>query len=63
MLLIIVTAFMYLGGGLAIFVIVDTFPVFLRIIHGIEILADSLVFGGVIGYLFGTGQETHRNQE
>lgn len=50
-MLLILTGLMYIGGGLAIFVIVETFPLTLRIIHGVEIFADSLVFSAVVTYL------------
>jgi hypothetical protein len=53
----ILMAFLYIGGGIAIFVIIETFPVFLRIVHGVEIFADSLVFGIVIAYLLGSKSE------
>ena len=54
---IILVTFLYTGGGLAIFVIVETFPVFLRIVHGIELFADSLFFGFLISYLIGRKDE------
>lgn len=53
-LLLFITGFLYIGGGLAIFVIVEAFPVILRTVHGLEIFADSLLFGIVITYLLGT---------
>lgn len=33
-LTLVVLGFMYIGGGLAIFIIVETFPLVLRIVHG-----------------------------
>jgi hypothetical protein len=42
---------MYVGGGLSIFVIVDVYPLFLRAVHGLEMLADSVTFAGSIIYL------------
>ncbi len=50
-LFLVMVAFLYIGGGLAIFAIVETFPLFLRLIHGIEIFASSLCFGAVIALL------------
>ena len=50
-ILLSIVGFLYIGGGLAIFVIVETFPVILRIVHGIEIFATSLFFGIIITYL------------
>lgn len=52
-LLVVIIGFLYIGGGLAIFVIIETFPAILRIVHGLEIFADSLFFGIVITYLLG----------
>jgi hypothetical protein len=49
----ILAALLYVGGGLAIFVISDQFPVFLRLVHGVEILADSVFAGLMIAYLLG----------
>lgn len=47
------TGLLYVGGGVAIFIIVETFPPVLRLVHGLEIFADSLVFGVVIALLLG----------
>jgi len=47
----VLTGFMYIGGGLAIFVTVETFPLTLRIVHGSEILADSLVYSATLSYV------------
>jgi hypothetical protein len=52
--LLVLVGLLYAGGGLAILVIVETFPLVLRVVHGIEILADSLCFGAVATYLLGT---------
>jgi len=49
--LLTLTGLMYVGGGLAIFVIVETFPLTLRVVHGLEIFADSLTFSAVVTYL------------
>ena len=51
-LLIVLFGFMFLGGSLATFAIVETFPVVLRIVHGFgDILFPSLLFGAVTIYL------------
>jgi len=50
-LLLSMIGLLYIGGGLAIFVIVETFPLTLRIVHGLEMLADSILFGSVLTYL------------
>ena len=50
-MLLTLTGLMYIGGGLAIFVVVETFPLTLRVVHGLEIFADSLVFSAVVTYL------------
>jgi len=42
---------MVMTGFLYIFVIVESFPAFLRIVHGLGIFADSLFFGVMISYL------------
>jgi len=52
-LLLSMIGLLYIGGGLAIFVIVETFPLTLRIVHGLEMLADSILFGSVIAFLLG----------
>lgn len=49
-----ITGLLYIGGGLAIFVIVETFPVMLRIAHGFgDLLFASIFFGIVTAYLVG----------
>jgi hypothetical protein len=49
-----ITGLMYIGGGLAIFLIVETFPVMLRIAHGFgDLLFASIFFGIVTAYLLG----------
>jgi len=50
-MLLTLTGLMYVGGGLAIFVIVEAFPLTLKVVHGLEIFADSLVFSAVLTYL------------
>jgi hypothetical protein len=50
-LMLVLVGFLYIGGGLAIFVIVETFPLVLRVVHGIEILASSICLGAIIVYL------------
>lgn len=50
-LIMVMTGFVYIGGGLGIFVIVESFPAFLRVVHGLEIFADSLFFGVMISCL------------
>jgi hypothetical protein len=55
--LLTLTGLMYVGGGLAIFVIVETFPLTLRVVHGLEIFADSLVFSAVVTYLLNTSRQ------
>ncbi|MFB0504197.1 MAG: hypothetical protein ACETWE_10220 [Candidatus Bathyarchaeia archaeon] len=56
-LLLSMIGLLYIGGGLAIFVLVETFPLTLRIVHGLEMLADSILFGSVIAYLLGGRME------
>lgn len=41
---------LYVAGALAIFVISDQYPVFLRVIHGIELAVDSLL--GAFAFVF-----------
>jgi len=45
-----VVALLYVAGAFVPFLTDSTFPVFLRVVHGLEILADCFVFGGVIVY-------------
>ncbi len=52
-LAIILVALLYIAGALAVFVISEQFPVFLRIVHGIELFVDSLIAGTVISYILG----------
>jgi hypothetical protein len=52
-LAIVLSALLYIGGALAVFIISDQFAVFLRIVHGVELLADSVVAGVVISALLG----------
>jgi hypothetical protein len=52
-LFVALSGLLYVGGGLSIFVIVDVYPVFLRAVHGIEMLADSVAFAGSVVYLLG----------
>jgi hypothetical protein len=49
-MLLVFTGFMYIVGGLAIFVIIETFPLALRIVHGLEIFVDSLAFSAAVTY-------------
>ncbi|MFW9812897.1 MAG: hypothetical protein ACFFF9_10595 [Candidatus Thorarchaeota archaeon] len=56
-LAIILVALLYIAGALAVFVISDQFPVFLRIVHGIELFVDSLIAGVVIAFLLGKPEE------
>jgi len=51
-LFLVITGLLYIGGGLAVFVIVETFPVMLRIAHGFgDLLFASIFFGIVTAYL------------
>jgi hypothetical protein len=53
-LFLLITGLLYIGGGLAIFIIVETFPVMLRIAHGFgDLLSASIFFGIVTAYLVG----------
>ena len=52
-LTIIIAALLYVGGALAIFLISDQFPLFLRMFHGVEMFADASVVGVVIAYILG----------
>ncbi|MFX1369392.1 MAG: hypothetical protein ACFFAY_12410 [Promethearchaeota archaeon] len=57
-LAIILVALLYIAGALAVFVISEQFPVFLRIVHGIELFVDSLIAGIVIAYILGKPGES-----
>lgn len=46
-----IASFIYIVGAFVPFIAYSTLPVFLRLIHGSEILADSIVYGGVMTYL------------
>ena len=49
---LVIAGFMFIGGSLATFIIVDTFPVVLRVVHGFgDILFPSLLFGIVTVFL------------
>ncbi|MHA2356791.1 MAG: hypothetical protein ACXADC_16560 [Candidatus Thorarchaeota archaeon] len=62
-LAIILVALLYVAGALAVFVISEQFPVFLRIVHGIELFVDSLIAGIVIAYILGKPGESVHNTE
>jgi hypothetical protein len=47
-----VASLLYVAGAFAPFLAGPGFPVQLRIFHGVEILADSLVYGAALAYLF-----------
>ncbi|MFW9920277.1 MAG: hypothetical protein ACFFED_11800 [Candidatus Thorarchaeota archaeon] len=49
----IMISLLYIGGALAVFIISEQFAVFLRVIHGIELFADSVFAGLVISALLG----------
>lgn len=46
-----IVALLYVAGAFVPFLTDSTLPVFLRVVHGLEILADYVVFGGVIVYI------------
>jgi len=48
---ITISSLLFIGGGLAIFLIVETFPLVLRLFHSIDLLADSIFFGYAFSYL------------
>jgi len=48
---ITIASLLFIGGGLAIFLIVETFPLALRLFHSIDLLADSIFFGYAFSYL------------
>jgi len=49
---LVIAGFMFIGGSLATFIIVETFPVVLRVVHGFgDILFPSLLFGMVTVFL------------
>lgn len=50
---VLLAALLYVGGALAIFIISDQFPVFLRFVHGIEMFADAVIAGIMISYILG----------
>ncbi|MFW9966692.1 MAG: hypothetical protein ACFFEA_06005 [Candidatus Thorarchaeota archaeon] len=52
-LALIMVGLLYVAGALAVFVISEQFPVFLRLIHGIELFVDSLIAGIVMAYVLG----------
>jgi hypothetical protein len=62
-LAIILVALLYIAGALAVFVISEQFPVFLRIVHGIELFVDSLIAGIVISYLLGKPEQALHGAE
>ncbi len=62
-LAIILVALLYIAGALAVFVISEQFPVFLRIVHGIELFVDSLIAGIVIAYILGKPGESVQRLE
>ena len=44
----------YIAGAFVPFIAYSTLPVFLRMVHGLEILADSIVYGAALVYLLRT---------
>jgi len=55
-------SFLYIAGAFVSFLSGPGFPVPLRVFHGLEILADSLVYGAALAYLFAFRSDlTHRN--
>ncbi len=62
-LAIALVALLYIAGALAVFVISEQFPVFLRVIHGIELFVDSLIAGIVISFILGKSKEAVMNVE
>jgi len=48
-----ITSLLYIGGALAVFLISEQYPLVLRMIHGMEMLADAIFAGIVIAYLLG----------
>jgi hypothetical protein len=49
-----VLGLIYVAGAFVPFIAYSTLPVFLRIVHGLEILADSIVYGAALVYLLRT---------
>lgn len=56
-LAIITVGLLYIAGALAVFVISDQFPIFLRLIHGLELFVDSFIAG--IVFAFALGRQSH----
>jgi len=57
-LFLFITGLLYIGGALAMFIIVESFPVVLRIAHGFgDLLFASVSFGIVISYLLRAPRE------
>ena len=48
--IMVIATLLFVGGGLAIFLIVETFPLALRFYHSIDLLADSIFFGYTFSY-------------
>ncbi|UCE11462.1 MAG: hypothetical protein JSW61_05895 [Candidatus Thorarchaeota archaeon] len=57
-LAIILVALLYIAGALAVFVISEQFPVYLRFVHGIELFVDSLIAGTVISFILGKSDKS-----
>jgi hypothetical protein len=51
-MLLCLTSFIYLVGAFVPFIAYSTLPLFLRLVHGAEILADSIAYSAVLNYLF-----------
>ena len=48
-----IASLLYVPGAFAVFLAPSIMPVQLRIVHGLEILGDSLTYGAVLAYLLG----------
>ena len=51
----VVATFLFIPGAYFPFIGDPRFPVLLRLVHGLELLGDSVVFGAVVTYLLRRG--------
>ena len=55
-----IVSLLYVTGALGPLLVTETLPVLLRIVHGVKILADYMVFGPVVVYLLGRKNSQHK---
>jgi hypothetical protein len=59
----VITALLYIGGALAVFLISDQYPLVLRMIHGMEMFADAAFAGIAIAYLLGRRSTSNQSSQ